>query len=192
MVWGLVEITFGPVHASNSLPEWQAVKLTFFAPWSNLLTFTNTSKTWILFSHFCVFSTVNFWHPLLCTLQRYLKSPVHKKHVRRLTCLSLTVPVPLTLIKKIQIASNPSASWALRNLKFCLNTAWWGNLNKTSQIKVRHEYNIIIMSCVHDVVYSAFAKLLLGYKAFLFLIATSTLQGLVQTPNFSWAKPNSN
>ena len=145
MVWGLVEITFGPVHASNSLPEWQAVKLTFFAPWSNLLTFTNTSKTWILFSHFCVFSTVNFWHPLLCTLQRYVKSPVHKKHVRRLTCLSLTVPVPLTLIKKIQIASNPSASWALRNLKFCLNTAWWGNLNKTSQIKVRHEYNIIIM-----------------------------------------------
>ena len=45
MVLGLVEMTCGPVHASYSLPEWQAVKLTFFVPWSNLLTFTNTSKT---------------------------------------------------------------------------------------------------------------------------------------------------
>ena len=30
---GLVEMTFGLVHASYSLPKWQAVKLTFFAPW---------------------------------------------------------------------------------------------------------------------------------------------------------------
>ena len=30
--FGLVEMTFGLVHASYSLPEWQAVKLTFFAP----------------------------------------------------------------------------------------------------------------------------------------------------------------
>ena len=30
--FGLVEMTFGLVRASNSLPEWQAVKLTFFAP----------------------------------------------------------------------------------------------------------------------------------------------------------------
>ena len=29
---GLVEMTFGMVHASYSLPEWQAVKMTFFAP----------------------------------------------------------------------------------------------------------------------------------------------------------------
>ena len=29
---GLVEMTFGLGRASNSLPEWQAVKLTFFAP----------------------------------------------------------------------------------------------------------------------------------------------------------------
>ena len=29
---GLVEMTCGVVHASYSLPEWQAVKLTFFAP----------------------------------------------------------------------------------------------------------------------------------------------------------------
>ena len=28
---GLVEMNFGLVHASYSLPEWQAVKLTFFA-----------------------------------------------------------------------------------------------------------------------------------------------------------------
>ena len=30
--FGLVEMTFGLVRASYSLPEWQAVKLTFFAP----------------------------------------------------------------------------------------------------------------------------------------------------------------
>ena len=29
---GLAEITCGLVHASYSLPEWQAVKLTFFTP----------------------------------------------------------------------------------------------------------------------------------------------------------------
>ena len=32
---GLVEMTFGLVHASYSLPEWQAVKMTFFAPWNS-------------------------------------------------------------------------------------------------------------------------------------------------------------
>ena len=30
---GLVEMTCGPVNASYSLPQWQAVKLTFSAPW---------------------------------------------------------------------------------------------------------------------------------------------------------------
>ena len=29
---GLVEMTFGLVNVSFSLPEWQAVKVTFFAP----------------------------------------------------------------------------------------------------------------------------------------------------------------
>ena len=29
--WGLFEMTFGQVNASFSLPEWQAVKMTFFA-----------------------------------------------------------------------------------------------------------------------------------------------------------------
>ena len=29
---GLVEMTFGLVYVSLSLPEWQAVKITFFAP----------------------------------------------------------------------------------------------------------------------------------------------------------------
>ena len=32
---GLVEMTRGLVDASYSLPKWQAVKLTFFAPWSH-------------------------------------------------------------------------------------------------------------------------------------------------------------
>ena len=36
-VLGLVEMTCGLVHASYSLPEWQAVKLTFFAPCCNPL-----------------------------------------------------------------------------------------------------------------------------------------------------------
>ena len=31
-VLGLVEMTFGLVYASFSLPEWQALKMTFFAP----------------------------------------------------------------------------------------------------------------------------------------------------------------
>ena len=30
--WGLVEIMSGLVNASFSLPEWQAVKMVFFAP----------------------------------------------------------------------------------------------------------------------------------------------------------------
>ena len=30
--WGLVEMIFGLVNVSFSLPEWQAVKMTFFAP----------------------------------------------------------------------------------------------------------------------------------------------------------------
>ena len=32
---GLVEMTSGLVNASFSLPEWQAVKIIFFAPWSS-------------------------------------------------------------------------------------------------------------------------------------------------------------
>ena len=31
--WGLVEMTSGLVSASFSLPEWQAVKMIFFAPY---------------------------------------------------------------------------------------------------------------------------------------------------------------
>ena len=30
--WGLVEMTSGLVNASFTLPEWQAVKIIFFAP----------------------------------------------------------------------------------------------------------------------------------------------------------------
>ena len=32
---GLVEMTSGLVSASFSLPEWQAVKMIFFAPWAH-------------------------------------------------------------------------------------------------------------------------------------------------------------
>ena len=32
MLWGLVEMMFGLVNVCFSLPEWQAVNMTFFAP----------------------------------------------------------------------------------------------------------------------------------------------------------------
>ena len=32
MFWGLGEMTFGLVYGSFRLPEWQALKMTFFAP----------------------------------------------------------------------------------------------------------------------------------------------------------------
>ena len=32
MLWGLVEMMFGLGNVCFSLPEWQAVKMTFFAP----------------------------------------------------------------------------------------------------------------------------------------------------------------
>ena len=35
--WGLVEMMFGLVNGSFSFPEWQAVKMTFFAPWRRCL-----------------------------------------------------------------------------------------------------------------------------------------------------------
>ena len=35
---GLVEMIFGLVNVSFSLPEWQAVKMTFFARWRNGIT----------------------------------------------------------------------------------------------------------------------------------------------------------
>ena len=36
-------MTCGLVHTSYSLPEWQAVKLTFFAPWG-LITFIENKR----------------------------------------------------------------------------------------------------------------------------------------------------
>ena len=33
---GLVEMTSGLVNVSFSLPEWQAVKIIFFAPWTRI------------------------------------------------------------------------------------------------------------------------------------------------------------
>ena len=35
--FGLVEMIFGLVNVSFSLPKWQAVKMTFFAPWEGKL-----------------------------------------------------------------------------------------------------------------------------------------------------------
>ena len=36
-ILGLVEMTSGLVNASFSLPEWQAVKMIFFAPWERVV-----------------------------------------------------------------------------------------------------------------------------------------------------------
>ena len=48
---GLVEMTFGLVHASYSLPEWQAVKLTFFAHCGYLARLANQNPNpFIVFS----------------------------------------------------------------------------------------------------------------------------------------------
>ena len=44
-----VEMTFGEAHASYSIPEWQAVKLTFFAPWwvSTLMKFISLGLSFL-------------------------------------------------------------------------------------------------------------------------------------------------
>ena len=44
MVLGLVEMTCGLVHANYSLPELQAVKLTFFAPCVGPIVFSSFSE----------------------------------------------------------------------------------------------------------------------------------------------------
>ena len=41
---GLVEMTSGLVNVSFSLPEWQAVKMIFFAPWRDLNVITLEHK----------------------------------------------------------------------------------------------------------------------------------------------------
>ena len=46
-VLGLVEMTCGLVNASYSLPEWQAVKLTFFTPWGPLV-LISMRKFWLV------------------------------------------------------------------------------------------------------------------------------------------------
>ena len=53
--FGLVEMTRGLVHASYSLPEWQAVKLTFFAFWVTIAECSDKVKengtTWCVSSN---------------------------------------------------------------------------------------------------------------------------------------------
>ena len=51
---GLVEMTCGPVNASYSLPQWQAVKLTFSAPWCYIVQMSKWNKTinvWCIWRH---------------------------------------------------------------------------------------------------------------------------------------------
>ena len=49
---GLVEMMFGPVNVSFTLPKWQAVKMTFFAPWTQIIIFDeNTLKCSEVYKH---------------------------------------------------------------------------------------------------------------------------------------------
>ena len=41
MFWGLVEMTFGPVYSSFSLPKWQALKMTFLHPDGFVVSFSS-------------------------------------------------------------------------------------------------------------------------------------------------------
>ena len=53
-------MTCGLVHASYSLPEWQAKKLTFFASW-----------TPHLYSQSSVFHKINYFHPYFMGSELY-------------------------------------------------------------------------------------------------------------------------
>ena len=50
-VLGLVEMTCGLVHASYSLPKWQAVKLTFFSPLNTVATRNNVTFSRTLYTY---------------------------------------------------------------------------------------------------------------------------------------------
>ena len=56
--FGLVKKTLGLVHTSNNLPEWQAIKLTFFAPWDEC--YFETSSFHILKFHKILFPYNSF------------------------------------------------------------------------------------------------------------------------------------
>ena len=58
---GLVKMTFGLVHTSYCLPEWQAVKLTFFAPCRSIRKQPNDSGSYFhWFYYFYEQSTIKF------------------------------------------------------------------------------------------------------------------------------------
>ena len=78
-IGGLVEMTFGLINASFSLPKWQAVKMTFLAPWEI------KSKPRINLNH-------NIIHVTLLKLLLHIKYP-------QLLQISLT-----TLETKLQIS----------------------------------------------------------------------------------------
>ena len=77
---GLIKMTLGLVHVSCSLPEWQAVKLTFFSPLSrgNFLEFSplmflnkmskrrkNWGKTWMNILPIQDYTVEDYWRPLI-------------------------------------------------------------------------------------------------------------------------------
>ena len=85
---GLVEMTFGLVHASYRLPEWQAVKLTFFAPCKQLAEQITNSKDLIYTCIAAVLRDVAMI--VLYSTQLYLRDFATSFTVQKLTSESST------------------------------------------------------------------------------------------------------
>ena len=60
--FGLYKVTLGLVDSSYSLPKWQAVKLTFFAPWVMLLVVGESPAPALYYSS----SMLTYFHCVIC------------------------------------------------------------------------------------------------------------------------------
>ena len=82
MFLGLVEMIFGLVNVSFSLPEWQAVKMTFFAPWAdnNLI---YQIPGWLLASHTGVFrgARISSLPTNVCLTENIIPFPSLANHI---------------------------------------------------------------------------------------------------------------
>ena len=70
-------MTFGLVHASYSLPEWQAVKLTFFAPCLNQHTLFTLRSLY----GFCIIKDINLQYQSCFRLSNHFHILVYQEVV---------------------------------------------------------------------------------------------------------------
>ena len=68
-------MTCGLVHTSYSLPEWQAVKLTFFAPCSASLHYNRSLTLWSAFFTFASLKSLNAYIIILHYKISFAKFP---------------------------------------------------------------------------------------------------------------------